>query len=115
MYAPNLQGYTINGSFRSTWSWGWFCVYFLHQPHLRCLTDPTGLQVLRLSGLMTPTHRLYAICLHFVLPTAQLSPFRLCCQIGVQTVHPLDKKGVGCELYSPWIGLLSPAMQQQAR
>jgi hypothetical protein len=76
VYAPNLLGYTNNGSFRSTWSWEWFYVYFLHQPHLCCLTNPTGLQVLRPLGLMTPhSHHLYATCLHFLLPTAQLSPF----------------------------------------
>jgi hypothetical protein len=76
VYAPNLLGYTNNGSFRSTWSWGWFYVYFQHQSHLRCLAYPTGLQILRPLGLTTPhSHRLYAICSHFLPPTAQLSPF----------------------------------------
>ncbi len=76
VYAPNLLGYTNNGSFRSTWSWGWFYVYYLHQPHLRCLTYPTGLQVLHPLGLTTPHyHRLYAICSHFLPPTVQLLPF----------------------------------------
>ncbi len=82
---------------------------------LCCITCPTGLQVLRLLDLTTQqSHHCYAICSRFLPHTAQLSPFQLWCQIGVQTVHPLDKKGVRSELYLQLIRLLSPEMQQHA-
>jgi hypothetical protein len=83
---------------RLRWQHIFFCwgreviIYTLPPTPLHCLTYPTGIPVLCPMGLTTQqSHCLYAICLHFLPPPAQLSLVQSCCQIGVQKVHPMEK------------------------
>ncbi len=101
VYAPLSLGYTDCSSSIGSFCWGREVKpYTLPPSSLCCLTYPTDLQVLGPLGLTTQqSHHLYAICLYFLPHTAQMSPFWLCCQIGIQTVHPLDERGDWCELY----------------
>jgi hypothetical protein len=91
---PLFLGYTDCGGSIVFFCWGREVkIYTLPPTPLRCLMYPTGLPVLRPLDLTTQqSHCLYAICLHFLLPPAQLLPIRLCCQIGVQKVirYPLS-------------------------